>query len=294
MSTSEGGVAPPIKRRGMGRWLIVAVIAIIIVVALIAVVVLGGYLTPTKYGLEKVKSQGKIIMATEATFQPFESRGPSNGTFYGFDIDLANKIAENVSKKVGKNITLEIHDVAFSTIPASLQNNQYDMSLSGMTITSKRNESVLFSIPYYKAEAGYGLMVKNGTTGIASIDDVVNQSKTIVVNTGTTSEFWVQENLINKGKISADKVKSLPTIANCVQDVIAGKSDVFIIDKPTVDDYVKTSGGAVIDVGTIEANEPYGVAFNKNAGDLKAVADEVISNMTSNGEMDALRAKWGL
>jgi ABC-type amino acid transport substrate-binding protein len=137
-------------------------------------------------------------------------------------------------------------------------------------------------------------MVKNGTTGITSIDDIVNQSKKIVVNTGTTSELWVQENLVNKGRISADNVKSLATIANCVQDVISGKSDVFIIDKPTVDDYVKTSNEAVIDVGTIDAFEPYGVAFNKNAGDLKAIADEVIQNMMDNGEMAALWAYWDL
>jgi len=296
MSDSTGGTPPsPLKKKGVNKMLIAAIVAIV-VVALIAAVVLGGFLNPPqKYGLDKIESEGKVIMWTEASFAPFEALDPATNTIYGFDVDLANRIVENISAELGKNITLEIYDRTFVNIPAALANNQVDMSLSGMTITDERNKTVLFSIPYYRAEAGYGLLVQSTNTDISSIDDIINNSKTIVVNTGTTSEIWVDENLVKTGLISSSKVKSLPTIVNCVQEVKRGFSDVFIIDTPTVNTYVTNSSGELKNAGLIPLpDEPYGVAMNQKSTDLKELVDRVITEMLANGEMDALRAKWGL
>jgi ABC-type amino acid transport substrate-binding protein len=295
MSDSAGGTVPsPLKKKNSKKWLIAAVAAVIVVV-LIATVVLGGFLNAKEQtALEKIKSQGKIVMWTEASFAPFEMNDLVNGTIVGFDIDLANRITENVSDELGVDISLEVLDRQFSNIPAALKNNQIDMSLSGMTITDERNKSVLFSVPYYKAEAGYGLLTLASATGISSIDDIVNNGKKIVVNTGTTSESWVQENLIDTGRISASMVKSLPTIANCVQDVKSGYSDVFIIDNPTVNTFV-AQDSTLKNAGLVALpDEPYGVAMNKGATDLKVIVDRVITEMQANGEIDALREKWGL
>lgn len=272
----------------------IAVLAAVVVVALIAVVVLGGFLEAKEQtALEKIKSQGKIIMATEATFIPFESYDPTNKTYVGFDIDLANRITENVSAELGVPITLEIRDVAFNTIPASLNNKQIDMSLSGMTITDERNESVMFSTPYYMAEAGFGMLVRSSDNSLNSADDLVNATS-IVVNTGTTSELWLQKTLVDTGLYPANKVKSLPTIAGCAQDVQIGQSQVFIIDKPTAEEYAGQSNGDMKVSGVIPSYEPYGVALNKEASDLKEIIDRVINTMIENGEMEALREKWGL
>ena len=274
--------------------MLIAVIAAVVVVALIAVVVFGGFLNAKEQtALEKIKSQGKIIMATEATFIPFESYDPTNNSYIGFDIDLANRITENVSAELGVPITLEIRDVAFNTIPASLNNKQIDMSLSGMTITDERNESVLFSTPYYMAEAGFGMLVKTSDNSLNSADDLVNATS-IVVNTGTTSELWVQKMLVDTGKYPANKVKSLPTIAGCAQDVQIGQSQVFIIDKPTAEEYAGLSNGEMKVSAVIPSYEPYGVALNKEASDLKDIIDRVINTMIENGDMEALREKWGL
>jgi ABC-type amino acid transport substrate-binding protein len=162
-----------------------------------------------------------------------------------------------------------------------------------MTITEERNQSVLFSTPYYLAEAGFGLLVKTTDNNLNSPDDLVNATS-IVDNTGTTSELWVTENLINTGKYPAEKVKSLPTIAGCAQDVQVGQSEVFIIDKPTAEEYADMSNGVMKVSAVIPSYEPYGVALNKESTDLKLVIDLLINKMYANGEMEQLRIKWGL
>lgn len=294
MSDSTGGTAPSPLKKKSNKTMLIAIAAIIVAIALIAVAFAGGFFDAKEQtALEKIKAQGKIIMATEATFIPFESFDPINGTYVGFDVDLANRIVENVSAELDVDLTLDIRDVAFSTIPASLSNKQFDMSLSGMTITDERNQTVLFSTPYYMAEAGFGMLVQNGTDTLNSIGDLVNATN-IVVNTGTTSELWLQKTYVDTGLISSSIVKSLPTIAGCVQDVTIGASQVFIIDKPTAEEYASQSEGALKVSGVIPSVEPYGVALNKEATDLKAIIDEVISTMIANGEMEQLRIKWGL
>jgi ABC-type amino acid transport substrate-binding protein len=300
MSDSVGSSpAPPYKKKNSNKFLAIAVG--LIVVALLAGYVVGSTAVTNATGtngntvtaLDKIRDQGKIIMATEATFTPFEFYDLENETYAGFDIDIANRIVENVSIALGVHLTLDVRDVAFSTIPASLLAKQYDMSMSGMTITDERNKTVLFSTPYYLAEAGFGLLVKTGDNSLTSAEDLTSASS-IVVNTGTTSELWVQENLIDTGKYPAEKVKSLPTIAACAEDVKIGQSQVFIIDKPTAEDYAANSAGELKVSGVIPSYEPYGVAMNQESTDLKAIADLVINQMYANGEMEALREKWGL
>lgn len=287
----------PMKKKGKNTMLI-AVVAIMVVVALIAVVIMGGFLnakavTKTDSTLDRIRARGSIIMASEASFIPFEAYDPVNKSFYGFDIDLANKIRENVSTILNVSLTLDIRDVAFSGIPASMGSNQYDMSISGWTITDKRNESMLFSTPYYLAEAGFGMLVKSDNTNLNTVDDLVNATS-IVVNTGTTSAIWLEDNLIKTGKYSVDKVKYLPTIAGCVQDVQIGQSQVFIIDKPTAEEYADKDGSGLKVTAIIPSYEPYGVALNKESHDLKTIIDLIINTMYANGEMEQLRIKWGL
>jgi ABC-type amino acid transport substrate-binding protein len=276
----------PLKK-GKKTWM-VAVAAVAIVVVLVMVVVLGGFLNSSESTLDKIKKQGKIVMATEASFDPFEYYNGTN--IVGFDIDLAKKITENVSKELNVSLQLEVKDFVFANIPAALQNKQIDMSLSGMTITSLRNKSVLFSTPYYMMQGGLGLLVRSNYDSINNLSDLAG--KKIVVNTGTTSEDWVQKNLTSKGLISTPT--SLATIDNCVQDVISGHSDVFIIDNSTCAAYVEKTGGTVKVAAVIPGVEPYGVAMNLGSGDLKAIVDKTINGMYASGEMQALMVKWKL
>jgi len=291
MSETTGTNPPAAPMKKGSKPLMIVVIAVIIVVILLAAAVMSGVLNlGEKSALDKIKEQGKIIMATEASFQPFESFNTTTQKVEGFDVDIANRIVENVSAALGVPLTLQINDVAFSTIPAMLKNRQIDLSLSGMTITEERNKTILFSTPYYLMEAGLGIMIKNGSTPITNITQLTG--KNIVVNSFTTSEIWVQTNLVDTGLVSAPK--SLPTIANCVQDVIAGNSDCFIIDKPTALSYVDTTNEQVLVTGVIPSFEPYGVALPKTSTDLKTIVDNVINGMIANGEMHALMVKYGL
>jgi len=264
-----------------------------VVIILVGAIVISSQPKQSQSTWERVKTSGKLVMWSEASFIPFEQFNASTGKIEGFDIDIAKRVVENLSMVMGKQITLDIQDKVFSTIPASLQNGQADLSFSGWTITAERNKTVLFSTPYIN-DPGFGLLVKSSNSNIHNVSDLAG--KKIVVNTGTTSEIWVQENLVATGKIA--DYRSLATIDLCVQDVQIGQSDVFIIDTATCYAYVqKTMSGAVATmkvVDTITSNEAYGACMNREANDLCSLVNMVIIRMIESGEMQELKVKWNL
>src|SRR5690554_5725982 len=76
-------------------------------------------------------------MGTSAEFAPFESRNPQ-GDIVGFDIDLANYIADELG------VELEITDMKFDGLIGALQNDRVDLVLAGMSATDARKENVDF------------------------------------------------------------------------------------------------------------------------------------------------------
>jgi polar amino acid transport system substrate-binding protein len=72
------------------------------------------------------KNSDTLVMATNATFPPYES--VSGDDIVGIDVDIANAIAKKLGKK------LKIEDVSFDSIIAGVQNDKYDFGMAGMTV----------------------------------------------------------------------------------------------------------------------------------------------------------------
>ena len=84
---------------------------------------------------------GKLVMATEALYEPFTFI--FNNEIVGYDIDIAARFCE------AYGYGLEITDMEFSGIIPSVQSGKSDFGGAGITITAERAESVLFSEPNY-------------------------------------------------------------------------------------------------------------------------------------------------
>ena len=93
--------------------------------------------------LSDVKNSGKLMMSTNAEFEPFEYK--DGGEIVGIDIDISKKIAESLG------VELEISDIAFDSLIPALQSGKADIVAAGMTADAERRESVDFSDPYFNA-----------------------------------------------------------------------------------------------------------------------------------------------
>lgn len=85
-------------------------------------------------------ANGKLIMATNAHFPPYEFYENDKPT--GIDVYLAQAMADKLNKE------LVVEDMEFDTIIASVQSGKSDIGMAGMSITEERKQSVSFSDPY--------------------------------------------------------------------------------------------------------------------------------------------------
>jgi polar amino acid transport system substrate-binding protein len=83
---------------------------------------------------DRIMKSKKILIGTDATYPPFESKDAETGKLVGFDIDLMNAICE----KMG--VQPEYIIVPFDGIISGLKNNKYDVVISSFTITPARGK----------------------------------------------------------------------------------------------------------------------------------------------------------
>ena len=89
------------------------------------------------------RSNGKLIMATNAAFEPYEYY--EGDKIVGIDADMAQALCDELG------YDLEILDMEFSSIINAVQTGKADIGVAGMTITEDRLKNIDFTDPYTTA-----------------------------------------------------------------------------------------------------------------------------------------------
>lgn len=103
-------------------------------------------------------SGGELVMATNATFPPYEYY--SDNSIVGIDAEMARAIADRLNKK------LVIEDMEFDAIITAVQGGKADIGVAGMTITEDRLKNINFSEPYTTSKQV--IIVRNGSSSAAA------------------------------------------------------------------------------------------------------------------------------
>lgn len=90
------------------------------------------------------RSQGKLVMATNAEFKPYEYH--EDNRIVGIDAEMAQAVADKLGME------LEILDMNFDAIINAVQSGKADIGVAGMTITEERLQSIDFTDTYAKAK----------------------------------------------------------------------------------------------------------------------------------------------
>lgn len=89
------------------------------------------------------RSKGKLVMATNAAFEPYEYI--ENEKIVGIDVDMAQAVCDLLGYE------LEISDMEFDSIITAVQSGKADMGVAGMTVTEDRLKYIDFTDPYTTA-----------------------------------------------------------------------------------------------------------------------------------------------
>jgi len=118
--------------------------------------------------LDQIKSRGEITVAMEGTWAPWTYHD-ENDNLVGYDVEVANAIAEKLGVKVN------FIEGEWDGLLAGLDAGRYDIMVNGVGITPDREEKYNFSTPYaYNRTA---VIVRGDYDEISSMEDL-NGKKT--------------------------------------------------------------------------------------------------------------------
>lgn len=217
-----------------------------------------------------------LEMGTSAEFAPFESRNPQ-GDIVGFDIDLANYIADELG------VELKITDMKFDGLIGALQNDRVDLVLAGMSATDARKENVDFSTEYNHSGE---MFVSQKGSGFETLEDL--EGLTVGVQLGTIQEEGAKS-IIEDEAIDFE-LKALDDSGALIQEILSGRIDAAYMDKQVALGYIEAQGLDAFDDPTT-ASPGMAVAFPKGS-DLVDEVNAVLAEMEESGKLDELKDKW--
>jgi polar amino acid transport system substrate-binding protein len=238
--------------------------------------------------LSDIEERGTIRVSTDPNYAP-QSFLNESGEYEGFDIDVANEIAERLG--------VEVEFVApdWNLITAGNWGGQWDMSVGSMTVTTARQEVLDFAEPaYYYTPAQFAAANDSGIDSLEAIN-----GQTVCVGTATTYEQWLNGDLEGLGlpesSLYADPptgitVVPLSTDAECAQAIQAGRTEFSVfLTSATVIDAAIAEGLPIHKVGDPVFSENLAVAFDKSSeldnDAMVARVSEIIAEMHEDGTL---------
>ena len=215
---------------------------------------------------------GKLTMATNATFPPYEMTTDA-GTIEGIDVDTAQAIAE----KLG--LELQIDDMDFDAALLSVQQGKADIAMAGITVTDERMAVMSFSDSY--ATGIQSVIVPEGSD-IASVDDLAG--KKIGTQRGTTGYIYCSDDFGDENVVAYDDGLT------AVQALNNGQVDAVVIDNAPAKEFVAANPGLVI-LDTSYAEEDYAIGLAKGST-LEDAVNAALEELKADGTLQSIVDKY--
>lgn len=214
---------------------------------------------------------GKLIMATNAEFPPYEYH--EGDEIVGIDAEIAAAVADELG------MTLEIEDMAFDSIITAVSGGKADMGLAGMTVNPDRQKNVNFSETY--ATAAQVIIVKEDSE-ITGPDDLTG--KKIGVQLGTTGDIYAED-------IEDAEIERYNKGMEAVQALQQDKIDAVVIDGEPAKVFVEENEGLkVLDEPLTE--EEYAIAIAKDNDELLEKVNTALAALKESGKLDEIVSKY--
>ena len=232
----------------------------------------------------KVKSAGKIVVGTDATYAPNEFLNADGKTVEGMDVDLFNAVAQKLGVKV------VYQPAGFDTIIAGVDSGKYDIGVSSFTINNARKTQVNM-VSYFNAGTQWATAPGNPK----KVNPASPCGLNVAVQKGTVQE---QVDMPPKVKACAAAGKPVNLQIYAGQDeataaVVTGKADAMLADSPVVAYAIKQSAGKLAATGAIYSAAPYGYVLPKaDTAFAQAIAD-ALKSLDTSGAYKKILTTWG-
>lgn len=231
-------------------------------------------------GVSTVK-EGTLTVLSDLAYPPLESvpEGKTAADCEGYEVDVVDAVAG----KLG--LEAEWSQVKFDTIiPQIKQGGRADIGASAFTVNDERAEEIDFTDPYL--DSNQGLVMAASSKVLDPDTELNNAYAKVAVQSGTTGEAWVEENLTNA------QVVPLDDVVQCLMGVQTGSYDACVADLPVLSYLCNTSYKDLAVKQEIATGEQYGFVVSKDNPGLTKAIDKAYKELVDDGTIAKLQEKW--
>jgi polar amino acid transport system substrate-binding protein len=215
--------------------------------------------------------------AIDATFAPHAFPNLSGGGYQGFNIDLADALANLLKRKI------VIDYAQFSGLVPAMQAGTYDFLIAPTTVTKERAENMLFTEGYLNTD--FQFLIKKGAPKIEKLEDL--KGKTVSVNKGSAYDSWARG---LEDKIGW-KVESFGTQTDAVHAVLVGRADANVAGNTAVAWAAKIN--PQLELSYLHSTGlVFAAPLRKDSAELRKTLDIAIECLKINGTIAKLHEKW--
>lgn len=229
---------------------------------------------PPDSTLGKIQERGELIAGVKYDVPPFGFEDPQSGDIKGFDVDVAQEIADRLGVELNPIEAISDNRILF------LKDGTVDIVASTMTITTDRDVEIDFSEPYYIANGR--ILVAEGTDDVETLEDL--KGKAACTALGSTYEGLLKE-------VKGVDVQLPETYSECFELIQNGAVDAVVTD-----DVILT--GMIIQdetlrlVGEDLTVEPYGIGIPEGDAEMKEFVDGVLQDLYDSGRYAEIYDEW--
>jgi polar amino acid transport system substrate-binding protein len=230
-----------------------------------------------------IKSAGKIIIGTDATYAPSEFLDTDGKTIVGFDVDLFNAVAA----KLG--LQTDWQSAKFGDIIAGVGSSKYNIGISSFTINSERLQQATM-ISYFSA--GTQWAAKAGAS--INPDDACGKKIAVQASTVQVDDITARSKKCTDAGKAAITIDQYQAQGDATNAVITGKDDAMLADSPVCAYAVKQTNGQLATVGEIYDSAPYGYVLPKDQADFGQAIADAVKALIADGTYKSVLDKWGV
>ena len=222
-----------------------------------------------------------LVVGVSADYAPFEFMYPDengNMVYGGIDISVAQYVADEMG------LTMQVENMSFDNLLASLDKGDFDIVLSAMEATPERLENADFSDPYYTDVPPAILVKADKADQYKTLADF--SGKYVGAQTATTKLDMVND-------MEGVTPVPLSSVLDLVNELVYDKVDAILVDGGVAQQYADANPDLVIAEASSELGEaaPYCIAVAK--GDPKGLLDDInaaIAKMTAENKIETFLA----
>lgn len=226
--------------------------------------------------LDTARLRGTLRIAMEGTYPPFNFKDPKTGQLTGYDVDVAKLLAARLALKP------EFVTTEWAAILAGLAAGKYDVIVSQVGITPKRQQAFDFSEPYTWSSPQL-IVRKNERASYASLAEL--KGKKLGVGQGSVFEQQAKA-------VPGVEVRSYPAAPENLQDLAFGRVDAALNDSLMVSYLLKNSSLPIKAGARVGAVERMGIPFRKHNPKFAAELNKALASAQADGSLKRISLKW--